>query len=96
MDTIQTPKYSDDEVLIFGGKFADQFAAVFFARIQAMHGDTIRNAVADAVEVAIRDWPGDPYVPLPKNLIADMTVRAQHVAHEKLAALLEPLGGEEF
>lgn len=95
--TLPTPtNYSEDEVLIFGGKFADQFASVFFSKLGADHHDSVRNAVADAVEKVMKGYKGRASVPLPKDLLDAMDSVADVIARSTLAALVEPMGGGGF
>lgn len=89
-------KYDEDEVMIFAGRFADQFTAVFFSKMQAEHADEVRNSVANAAEDVMRSYPGDAAVPLPKDLLAGMKSVADTVATARLTAILNEDGGEGF
>ncbi len=96
MNSVPNPKYDSDEILILAGKFADQHNATFFSQVLSKNGDKLRNAVADAVENVMRDYTGVADVPLPKDLLADMTRVADTVATAQLTAALNPIGGTGF
>lgn len=83
-------KYDDDEVLIFGGKFADEFTNRFFSAMRHKIGEAVRNAVADNVETVMRNHIGYAEVPLPAALREAMTIYALDAAIIELRNQLTP------
>jgi hypothetical protein len=85
-ETIQfTRKYSDDEVLIFSGKFADKFTADWFQTYRNSKFESVRNAVAEEVEGVMRGYAAtSEMVPLPKDLLHMMTTAANAVVDTAL------------
>jgi nicotinamidase-related amidase len=71
--------YSEDEVLIFAGAFADECVKRTFPDLVEDEFDRVRNLIADAVEPLIRNYDGFPSVPLPKWLRVDMDIEAHRV-----------------
>lgn len=83
-------KYDEDEILIFSGKFADEFTRRFFSAVQNKVGEIVRNAVADNVESVMKNYKGDGLVPLPADLKADMHFSALDAAVIALRDQLTP------
>ena len=90
--------YDADEVLIFGGQFADTYTEKFLTDpLDRFHYEEIvRNAVADAVEKVMTEWKGGAPVPLPEELRNAMTQVADVVAPAVLSAAKADAGGESF
>lgn len=89
-------KYTEDEILIFAGKFADKAVKDFLYNIQSNHVEAIRNAIADAAEGAMSAYKGIADVPLPKDLLEEMGRVGQAAASQTLTEILNPVGGEGF
>lgn len=100
-------RYDEDEVLIFGGRVADEV----MRRLKLITGftddehDAIRNHAADAAEAEMEAWCGPtPPLTLPVQLVKLMTEAArdsaiQHwanLAHVNGDALTALLGREKY
>jgi predicted amino acid dehydrogenase len=76
-------KYDEDEILIFAGKFADEFVWTLPISQQS---DALRNRIADRAEVVMKDWDGSPRVPLPEELLDRMRAVAKQVVEDSRRA----------
>lgn len=75
--------YSDDEVMIFAGKVADQYMERRFGSSveelnETIHDD-IRNNIAEAMESVMRDWEGQADAPLAVELVERMNLAGDAV-----------------
>lgn len=84
-------KYSEDEVLIFGGQFADKFTDAYFSELKYHGLAIVRNAVADRVEKVIANYSDHADVPLPTKLREEMFEAALSEADRSLSTLLGDL-----
>jgi hypothetical protein len=72
-------KYSEDEILIFSGRVADDVAERILPKVLTEDEfDRMRNLGADAAEVVMKNWGGGASVPLSPLLITRMRRRAKN------------------
>lgn len=90
--------YSDDEILIFGGKIADIIIGGFdLESFTEDQREAMRNAAADACEAEMKAWDGEATAnPLPFVLVIEMEQAAVGAILAKAQLIVAEEVIEEF